>query len=528
MTDLGRTTSKGFASAYAEPRQRHEQRKGQAFRVALVAADCLLLGLQPVLVHLSKGTDGKYAYNPLAVNLLVEIAKTLFALAVLMAVGSGRPGPPLYRSGRAFAADARHNWLLAVPAFLYAVNNYLKFAMQLHFRPTTTKMLGNLKVFVIALLMRSILGRRFSVLQWEALFLLVAGVTVNQLGALNAGGAGAAASAAATAAAAAASPPSRATMAALTSASSAVAAVAEAARSLVALPAGSEAAAEAARAVTAAAKRAADAAAAVAAPAADAAAKAAASTAAAAAAASSSILPAALCVLGTVTVPSAASVYNELALKRHMDTSVHLQNFFLYFFGAAFNLAGVLALCLARRESLLRVMVANQSSTTLMLVAVNAAQGILASFFYKWADTILKKYSSTIATVATALLSWLLFSHALTPSFLVGVSIVCVSMHQFFSGPALSKGTGVAGGGGGAAADRKASHQLGVGVGGAGGGSNGAATGAGGAGGGAAGGASSGMIVSPSMDHLSLTSAAVSGAIGGGNGIESRQPLLPR
>ena len=27
-------------------------------------------------------------------------------------------------------------------------------------------------------------------------------------------------------------------------------------------------------------------------------------------------------------------VYNEFALKRNMDTSVHLQNFFLYFFGA--------------------------------------------------------------------------------------------------------------------------------------------------------------------------------------------------
>ena len=42
--------------------------------------------------------------------------------------------------------DARHNQLLAIPAALYAVNNYLKFAMQLYFKPTTAKMLGNLKV----------------------------------------------------------------------------------------------------------------------------------------------------------------------------------------------------------------------------------------------------------------------------------------------------------------------------------------------------------------------------------------------
>ncbi len=47
--------------------------------------------------------------------------------------------------------------------------------------------------------------------------------------------------------------------------------------------------------------------------------------------------------LGSVTVPSLASVYNEFALKKHMDTSVHEQNFFLYFYGALFNLLGVLA-----------------------------------------------------------------------------------------------------------------------------------------------------------------------------------------
>ena len=89
--------------------------------------------------------------------------------------GTGRPGAPMYRSIRSFLIDARHNWLLAVPAALYAVNNYLKFAMQLYFRPTTTKMLGNLKIFTIALLMRTVMHRRFNVIQWEALFLLVAG-----------------------------------------------------------------------------------------------------------------------------------------------------------------------------------------------------------------------------------------------------------------------------------------------------------------------------------------------------------------
>ncbi len=45
-----------------------------------------------------------------------------------------------------FVRQCHHNRLLAVPAGLYSVNNYLKFAMQLYFKPTTAKMLSNLKV----------------------------------------------------------------------------------------------------------------------------------------------------------------------------------------------------------------------------------------------------------------------------------------------------------------------------------------------------------------------------------------------
>lgn len=54
---------------------------------------------------------------------------------------------------RIFLRQCHHNRLLAVPAGLYSVNNYLKFAMQLYFKPTTAKMLSNLKVSAILLLL---------------------------------------------------------------------------------------------------------------------------------------------------------------------------------------------------------------------------------------------------------------------------------------------------------------------------------------------------------------------------------------
>ncbi|KAK9822839.1 hypothetical protein WJX81_001408 [Elliptochloris bilobata] len=329
---LGRSVS----LAYAAEKEKATAHQARAWKVWLVAGDCFLIGLAPVLVHMSK-VDGKFPFHPVSINLLVEVAKTLFAATVLGLYGTGRTGPPMYRSVRAFMGSARHNRLLAVPAALYTVNNSLKFAMQLFFKPTTAKMLGNLKILVIAVLMKAVMQRTFNVFQWEALVLLVAGITVNQLNYCTAD-----------------------------------------AKEDVIVPA------------------------------------------------------AALCTLGSVTVPSLASVYNEFALKKHMDTSVHEQNFFLYFFGIVFNLLGVFAVMAMSRLSWAAVF-RGHSRVTMLLVVNNALQGILSSFFFKYADTILKKYSSTVATIFTGLMSAALFGHTLTLNFLIGVSIVFISMHQFFS-----------------------------------------------------------------------------------------------
>lgn len=48
----------------------------------------------------------------------------------------------------------------------------------------------------------------------------------------------------------------------------------------------------------------------------------------------------------------------------------------------------------------------------------------------QFADTILKKYSSVLGTIFTAILSWMLFHHSLSVNFALGVSIVFISMHQ--------------------------------------------------------------------------------------------------
>ncbi|XP_059436558.1 CMP-sialic acid transporter 2-like isoform X2 [Corylus avellana] len=234
---------------------------------------------------------------------------------------------------------ARNNVLLAIPALLYAINNYLKFIMQLYFNPATVKMLSNLKVLVIAILLRIIMRRRFSIIQWEALALLLIGISVNQLKSLPGG------------------------------------------TTALGLPVATGAY---------------------------------------------------LYTLIFVTVPSLASVYNEYALKSQFETSIYLQNLFLYGYGAIFNFLAIIGIAIFKGPSSFDIL-QGHSKATMLLICNNAAQGILSSFFFKYADTILKKYSSTVATIFTGIASAALFGHTLTINFVLGISIVFISMHQFFS-----------------------------------------------------------------------------------------------
>ncbi|KAB1994673.1 hypothetical protein ES319_D13G114200v1 [Gossypium barbadense] len=312
-------TSKTISRAYDRHRS-HLSSKTRFLNVLLVGGDCVLVGFQPILVYMSK-VDGGFKFSPISVNFLTEVAKVIFAITMLL-----------------FQA-ARNNVLLAVPALLYAINNYLKFIMQLYFNPATVKMLSNLKVLVIAILLKMIMKRRFSIIQWEALALLLIGISINQLRSLPEG------------------------------------------TTSFGLPVATGAY---------------------------------------------------LYTLIFVTVPSLASVFNEYALKSQFETSIYHQNLFLYGYGAIFNFLAILGTAIFKGPNSLDIL-QGHSKATVLLICNNAAQGILSSFFFKYADTILKKYSSTIATSFTGIASAVLFGHTLTINFVLGLSVVIISMHQFFS-----------------------------------------------------------------------------------------------
>ncbi|KAF8085848.1 hypothetical protein N665_0645s0026 [Sinapis alba] len=330
--------SKTISRAYDDHKIRVTS-KQRVLNVLLVVGDCMLVGLQPVLVYMSK-VDGKFNFSPISVNFLTEIAKVVFAIVMLLIQAKHQKvGEKPFLSVSTFVQAARNNVLLAIPALLYAINNYLKFTMQLYFNPATVKMLSNLKVLVIAVLLKMVIKRRFSIIQWEALALLLIGISVNQLRSLPEGA------------------------------------------TAIGIPLATGAY---------------------------------------------------ICTVIFVTVPSMASVFNEYALKSQYDTSIYLQNLFLYGYGAIFNFLGILATVIYKGPGSFDIL-QGHSRATVFLIMNNAAQGILSSFFFKYADTILKKYSSTLATIFTGIASAALFGHVITMNFLLGISIVFISMHQFFS-----------------------------------------------------------------------------------------------
>jgi len=133
-----------------------------------------------------------------------------------------------------------------------------------------------------------------------------------------------------------------------------------------------------------------------------------------------------------ITFPSMASVFNEYAMKSQFQTSIYHQNLFLYGYGAFFNFLGIIGTIIFKGPANFNIF-QGHSKATMFLICNNAAQGILSSFFFKYADAILKKYSSTVATIFTGIASAVLFGHTLTMNFVLGISIVFISMHQFFS-----------------------------------------------------------------------------------------------
>ncbi|KAL8474129.1 hypothetical protein ACS0TY_030824 [Phlomoides rotata] len=75
-------STKAVSRAYDQHRSKVSS-KQRVLNFLLVGSDCVLVGLQPVLVFMSK-VDDRFKFSPIRVNFLTGIAKVFFAITMLI------------------------------------------------------------------------------------------------------------------------------------------------------------------------------------------------------------------------------------------------------------------------------------------------------------------------------------------------------------------------------------------------------------------------------------------------------------
>ncbi|EFJ23737.1 hypothetical protein SELMODRAFT_102373 [Selaginella moellendorffii] len=134
-----------------------------------------------------------------------------------------------------------------------------------------------------------------------------------------------------------------------------------------------------------------------------------------------------------------AGVYTEYLLKKNND-SLYWQNIQLYGFGVLFNALRLsvddVSASFSNGPWWFRLF--NGYSFVTWLVVINlGCTGLLVSWIMKYADNIVKVYSTSMAMLLTMVLSIYLFNLQPTLQLFLGIIICCMSLQMYFTPPHL-------------------------------------------------------------------------------------------
>lgn len=122
----------------------------------------------------------------------------------------------------------------------------------------------------------------------------------------------------------------------------------------------------------------------------------------------------------------AAGVYTELIMKKRPQRNVNVQNIYLYMFGIVFN---TITIFVYDYDAVVGNGFFHGYTTIVFIMILNhALSGIAVSLVMKFADNIVKVYSTSVAMVLTTLVSIPLFGFRLTLPFVLGTSVVSVAV----------------------------------------------------------------------------------------------------
>ncbi|XP_051150665.1 CMP-sialic acid transporter 1 isoform X2 [Andrographis paniculata] len=134
-----------------------------------------------------------------------------------------------------------------------------------------------------------------------------------------------------------------------------------------------------------------------------------------------------------------AGVYTEFLMKKNND-SLYWQNIQLYTFGSIFNLAKLLLDDFRNgfeNGPLWTRLLNGYTLSTWMVVLNLGSTGLLVSWLMKYADNIVKVYSTSMAILLTLVLSVFLFDFKPTLQLFLGILICMMSLHMYFTPPRM-------------------------------------------------------------------------------------------
>ncbi|KAH9654751.1 CMP-sialic acid transporter 4 [Citrus sinensis] len=127
-----------------------------------------------------------------------------------------------------------------------------------------------------------------------------------------------------------------------------------------------------------------------------------------------------------------AGVYTEAIMKKRPSRNINVQNFWLYVFGMAFN---AVAIVIQDFDAVMnKGFFHGYSFITVLMILNHALSGIAVSMVMKYADNIVKVYSTSVAMLLTAVVSVFLFGFHLSLAFFLGSIVVSVSVYLHSAG----------------------------------------------------------------------------------------------
>lgn len=122
-----------------------------------------------------------------------------------------------------------------------------------------------------------------------------------------------------------------------------------------------------------------------------------------------------------------AGVYTEAIIKKRPSRNINVQNFWLYVFGMIFNAFAIMT------QDFDAVMndgfFHGYSLITVLMILNHALSGIAVSMVMKYADNIVKVYSTSVAMLLTAVVSVFLFGFHLSLAFFLGSTVVSIAIY---------------------------------------------------------------------------------------------------